>query len=192
MQVTSRWCVQNQKREEQKKKQKEFEKKSKGSHSDSPEWVQAAYQSEKKKNKRDYLVLAAVMAILVIGIVIFVVVFTRTSNQTIYNLIEKGNYSTAYQAVSQQHNSGKNVDALVYTFVESCIADHEYKRAVSALDFLSQDAETNPEFFEQTVDKLLTRGKPNRAMEVLDYMMAHGETLSKLAEEIYEKHHGEF
>lgn len=175
-----------------KAKYAEFEKKSKDNKINSSEHAKKAYQREEKENKHDFMILGIVMSIIIIGIVIFVLVFTKTSTQHIYDLINQGNYSIAYQEIGELHDKDKNVDSLVFAFAEQCARNSEYKRAVASLEYLSSEAETNKEFFDTLIDIMLSHGKVNRTYEVFDYMQSHGEILNQYAVELYDKYKESF
>ena len=175
-------------KEKQGEVQKEQEKPKKKTIKKDPEYVQKAYQDEKKKNRKDFMILGIVMSAVIAGIAIFVVLFTETSTQQIYQYIDQENYSIAYQNIQELYEKDKNVDALVYDFSIECANHSEYKRAVAALDFLSSDAENNAEFFQSLLEILFNHGKNNRAEQVLDYMHKRGGELSSLADNIYEEH----
>lgn len=175
-----------------KAKYAEFEKRSRDNKINSSEHAKKAYQKEEKENKHDFMILGIVMSVIVVGIIIFVLVFTKTSTQHIYDLINQGNYGTAYQEIGELYDKDKNVDSLVFTFAEQCARNSEYKRAVASLDYLSSEAETNKEFFDTLIDIMLSHGKTNRAYEVLDYMQSHGEILNQYAVELYDKYKENF
>lgn len=175
-----------------KEKYAEFEKRSKDNKINSSEHAKEAYQKEAKENKHDFMILGIVMSVIIVGIIIFVLVFTKTSTQHIYDLINQGNYSTAYQEISELYDKDKNVDSLVFAFAEQCARNSEYKRAVASLDYLSSEAETNKEFFDTLIDIMLSHRKTNRAYEVLEYMQTHGEILNQYAVELYEKYKESF
>lgn len=171
-----------------KAKYAEFEKRSRDNKINSSDHAKKAYQREEKENKHDFMILGIVMSVIVIGIIIFVIVFTKTSTQHVYDLINQGNYSIAYQEIGELHDKDKNVDSLVFAFAEQCARNSEYKRAVASLEYLSSEAETNKEFFDNLIDIMLSHGKVNRAYEVLDYMQSHGDILSQYAIELYNKY----
>lgn len=175
-----------------KAKYAEFEKRSKDNKINSSDHAKKAYQREEKENKHDFMILGIVMSIIVVGIIIFVLVFTKTSTQRVYDLINQGNYSIAYQEIGELHDKDKNVDSLVFAFAEQCARNSEYKRAVASLEYLSSKAETNKEFFDTLIDIMLSHGKANRAYEVLEYMQSHGEVLSQYAIELYNKYSESF
>lgn len=172
------------KRKIDKKKYKEFEERYRENRYNSSEKAKQAYQKEKKQNKKDFTILGVASAFIVIGIVIFIYMFTGTSNQRIYDLIDSGNYGTAYQNISERYDAGKNVDTLVYTFAESCVSNNEYKRAVASLEMLSDDAQNHGEFFSELIESLSVHEKYNRAQEVLEFMYERGGNLSTLADEL--------
>lgn len=175
-----------------KAKYAEFEKRSKENKINSSDHAKKAYQREEKENKHDFMILGIVMSIIIIGIIIFVLVFTKTSIQHVYDLINQGNYSIAYQEIGELHDKDKNVDSLVFAFAEQCARNSEYKRAVASLEYLSSEAETNKEFFDNLIDTMLSHGKVNRAYEVLDYMQSHGDILNQYAAELYDKYKESF
>lgn len=183
-------------RKEQKKIDKaryeKYEKKQTESRKNSSEHVKRAYQKEKKENRHDFIILGSIFAAVIIGIVIFVVIFTKTSSQRIYDLIDQGNYNIAYQEIGKWYEQEKNVDSLVYSFAEKCAENSEYKRAVAALEYLSEDAEKNKDFFDTLLGTMLSHGKTNRAYEVLAYMYEHGTVLSTYAVELYDKYAEQF
>jgi serine/threonine protein kinase len=154
--------------------------------------VNEPYQREKKENKHVFIILGIVISIIMIGIIIFVLVFTKTSTQHVYDLINQGNYSIAYQEIGELYDKNKNVDSLVFAFAEECAKNSEYKRAIVSLEYLSSEAETNKEFFDTLIEIMLSHGKVNRAYEVLDYMQSHGEILSQYAVELYNKYKESF
>lgn len=179
-------------RKAEKEKYREYERVVKESRINSSEQTREAYLSEKTANRRDYTILGIAGIILFAVIIAVIIISSRTSTQRIYRLIEQGNYATAYQSIKEYHDKGRNVDSLVYEFVNSCISDSEYKRAVAALDFLSSDASKHIDFFSDTIDTLISHGKANRALEVLEYMDRQGGELQEAAYEIYEEHRENF
>ena len=176
----------------EKEKYAEFEKRSRENRVNSSEHAKRAYQKEEKENKHDFMILGITFSVIILGIIIFVLAFTKTPTQHIYDLINQGNYSIAYQEITKLYEKGKNVDALVYTFAEDCVRNSEYKRAVASLEYLSSDAETNKEFFDALIDIMLSHGKTNRALEVIECMQSHGDVLSQYAVELRDKYSDRF
>lgn len=173
-----------QEKREQRKRLREFEKKSEENRLQGAEHVQKAYQKERDGNRRDFIALAVASGFVVLGIVIFVFLFTGTGQQRVYDLIEDGHYATAYQAIAESHESGKNVDSQIYAFVDSCVGHNEYKRAVAALEFLSEEAGSETDFFTRLVESLREKGKEKRAEEVLRFMDGRGGALAQEAERL--------
>ena len=168
-------------------KYREFEKRHKENRDNSSKKAREAYQKEKKENRNDFIVLGVAVLLVIAGIAVFVILFTGTSDQKIYDLIDERNYSTAYHSIEERYEKGKNVDSLVYYFADSCVDNEEYKRAVAALDMLSEDAVNHSEFFSELVEKLIAHNKPNRAAEVVEFMYERGGALSEKADELLEK-----
>lgn len=171
-----------------KKKYDEFEKRYKENKINSSEHAKKAYQKEERENKHDFKVLGIALSVIIAGIILFVVAFTKTSTQHVYDLINQGNYSIAYQEIKELYEKNRNVDSLVYAFAEECARNSEYKRAVASLEYLSSDAEANKGFFDTLIDIFLSHGKTNRALEVIDYMQSAGGILSQYSNELYNKY----
>lgn len=175
-----------------KKKYAEFEKKCKENKENSSEHAKLAYLIEKAGNKKDFIILGIAVFTVFSLIAAFVIIFTTTSRQHIYDLVNQGNYSLAYQEISELYEKGKNVDSVVYDFAIECARNSEYKRAVASLEFLSDKAENNKKFFDSLIEILLSHGKINRALDVMDYMQSHGSKLRQHSVELYDKYRDYF
>jgi len=175
-------------RKKEKKKLREFRRRNRENKDDVPEYTRQAYREEKEKNRRDFLILGIVGAAVIIGLIICLVLFTENSTQKIYDLVDQGNYSIAYQKIQEAHEDGENVDELVYYFSERCVNDSEYKRAVAVLPLLSSDADRNGAFFSSLIEDLQSHDKANRVREVLDFMYSRGNELKQLADELSKKY----
>ena len=172
----------------EKKKYQEFERRNAENRRNASENSQKAYREEEKGNRRDFIILGIVLFLAAGAIAALIIASSRLSTERVYDLIEQGNYSTAYQDLTELAAEGENIDKLVYAFCEACAADSEYKRAVAALEYLSPAAENNTAFFESLVETMLSHGKVNRAGDVLAYMREHGTVLSRLADQLAEKY----
>lgn len=175
-------------RRQEKEKLQEYERQNEENCRNASEFTRNAYRVERQGNRRDFVVLGAVLFLAAGILVALVIGIGRMSTERIYNLIEQGNYSTAYHSLAELAEQGENIDRLVYTFCEACVEDSEYKRAVEALNFLSSEAEENTVFFTCMIESLLSHRKVNRAMDVMEYMYSHGETLSSLADQLKTKY----
>lgn len=175
-------------KKELKQKEKEYKKKARENKLNSTEKVRKAYTKEKGENKRDFIIFGAVIGVLIIGLTIFVYLFTSTSNQKIYALIESGNYATAYQSICDRYEAGNNVDDIVFDFIDSCVNNSEYKRAIAALDMLSDDAGTNEDFFDNLISSLISHDKENRAEEVFNFLYSQDENFQSLGDTLLEKY----
>lgn len=170
-------------KKEERRRLREFLKKLRENRKDGPDHVKKAYEEESRKNKRDFLIVGIILAVVILAGIAAMVVFSGNSTQKIYNLVDQRNYSLAYQQIREYHDKGKNVDSAVYYFAERCVNDSEYKRAVAALEYLSPDAD-DADFFADLVERLVAHNKENRAREVLAFMRQHSEALRKAADEL--------
>lgn len=155
------------------------------------EHTEKAYLLEKLGNRRDLIVLAVLLFVVITAVALLLVFFSQMPSQRLHRLIEQENYSLAYHELQTLHEKGDNVDKLVYAFAEQCVHDSEYKRAVASLEFLSPEA-GDPAFFRTLVEAMLRHDKQARAMDVLDYMNQRGGDLARLAEELLEEHRESF
>lgn len=130
------------------------------------------------------MILGIAGLLIVAGIAAFVLLFTQTQNQKIYNMIEAEKYGIAYQGIQEQYDKGKNVDSLVYELVDACLNHAEYKRAVAAMNMLSAESDENTAFYTKVIETLVQHEKTNRAGEVLDMMTNHSEALRNIAQEM--------
>ena len=172
----------------EKKKYKDFVRRNAENRRNASDTTREAYRKEARGNRRDFIILGVVLFLAACVIAVLVIGSSRLSTERVYDLIDQGNYSTAYQSLSELAAEGENIDKLVYAFCEACAEDSEYKRAVAALEYLSPAAENNTAFFESLVDTMLSHRKVNRARDVLEYMYSHGEVLSQLADQLVEKY----
>lgn len=171
-----------------KKKYQDFVRRNAENRRNASDTAREAYRVEEKGNRRDFVILGVVLFLVACVIVALVIAASRMSTEQVYDLVEQGNYSTAYRQLSELAEKGENIDQLVYAFCDACAADSEYKRAVAALEYLSPDAENNRAFFEGLVETMLSHGKVNRAMEVLEYMRSHGDELRRLADQLAQQY----
>lgn len=174
------------KRVSEKKKYREFVRRNDENRRNASDGTRKAYGNEARGNRRDFVILGVVLFLAACVIAVLVMASSRLSTERVYDLIDQGNYSTAYQSLSELAQEGENIDKLVFAFCEACAEDSEYKRAVAALEYLSPAAENNTAFFEGLVDTMLSHRKVNRAWDVLEYMYSHGEVLSRLADQLVE------
>lgn len=172
----------------EKKKIQEFERRNAEFRRNASDPSREAYRKEERGNRRDFMILGVVLFLAACIIAVLLIASSRLSTERVYHLIDQGNYSTAYQNLSELAAQGENIDQLVYAFCTACADNSEYKRAVAALEYLSPAAQSNTVFFESLVETMISHGKTNRAADVLEYMYGHGETLSQLADRLVEKY----
>lgn len=139
------------------------------------------YSDEAEGNKKDLIIVGAAGAAVIIAFVFIIVNFSDVAYRKTSALINEGNYATAYRNIEDFYSRGKNVDKLVYQFSESCMRDRKYANAVEPIQYLSEDAVKNPEFFEQLVTDLIQHGRAELADKVITFMQNRGGTLQQLA-----------
>ena len=129
-----------------------------------------AYQPEqevlKKNNKKDFILIFFVVIVLIVGIVLGTVFIYDSGNRKIYSYIDSGSYAVAYKEIYLLHENGENVDSLVKKYIEACMDDREYKRAVYSLELLSDEGfAQNSEKLSRMVEQIHSSGKTNLAEE---------------------------
>ena len=139
------------------------------------------YSDEAEGNKKDLIIVGAAGAAVIIAFVFIIVNFSDVAYRKTSTLINEGNYATAYRNIEDFYSRGKNVDKLVYQFSERCMRDRKYANAVEPIQYLSEDAVKNPEFFEQLVTDLIQHGRAELADKVITFMQNRGGTLQQLA-----------
>lgn len=139
------------------------------------------YSDEAEGNKKDLIIVGAAGAAVIIAFIFIIVNFSDVAYRKTSALINEGNYATAYRNIEDFYSRGKNVDKLVYQFSERCMRDRKYANAVEPIQYLSEDAVKNPEFFEQLVTDLIQHGRAELADKVITFMQNRGGTLQQLA-----------
>ncbi len=139
------------------------------------------YDEEIQGNKTDLMIVGGIGAVVIIAIIFIIVNFSDVAYRKTGALINEGNYATAYRNIEDFYNRGKNVDKLVYQFSEKCMRDRKYANAVEPIQYLSEGAVKNPEFFDQLVTELVQHGRIELADKVISFMQNRGGTLQQLA-----------
>lgn len=136
------------------------------------------YQPEqdvlKKKNKKDFIVIISVVIVLIVGIVLGTAFLYDSGNRKIYSYIDSGSYAVAYKEINMLYENGENVDSLVIKYLEACMGDREYKRAVYSLDMLSDEGfKKNAENLKKMVEQIYSSGKINLAEQMSSILESH-------------------
>lgn len=128
----------------------------------------------KKKNKKDLIIIVSVVIALIAGIVFGTVYIYNSGNRQIYSYIDSGSYAVAYKEINSLYNDGKNVDSLVIEYMKACVKDREYRRAVFAVDMLSNEGYSkNKEFLEQLAQELNSNGKESLYQKMNSFIESH-------------------
>lgn len=142
------------------------------------------FQIEQGQNRRDMIVIASTVTVIICLLAVFIVFFSDSGSQKIEALISEGNYAFAFSQIEERYEQGKNVDSLVYSFSESCIRDRKYSNAVEPIRFLSENAQKHCDFFEGLVSELAEHDKISLGKEVIAYMVSQGGSLEETAEKL--------
>lgn len=177
---------------EQRKREKKYEKITRANRQNSSDKASEAYEIEHHGNKKDFVIMGIVLGVAVVAIIICSIVLMRAPEQKIYNMIDSGSYGAAYQQICDRYERGKNVDDIIYLYVETCINNSEYKRAVAALNMLSDDAGKNTKFFDETVNGFIQHGKSNRVEDVLNILNSRNNDFQKIADNLCKKYEGQY
>lgn len=145
------------------------------------------YDKAKRKDRHDFLILGLGLIALIGVIAIACLKVSDGSNQRVYSMIDSGSYATAYQEIKDRYEKGKNVDDSVIYFVESCVENSEYKRAVAALGLLSDQAGSREDFFLGLAKSLISHEKENRLEDVFSFMYNRGGSFAKSADQVTKK-----
>ena len=153
--------------------------------------VQRVGESDRRGRQKDILIFLLVAVFVLASTVVSVLLVSRQQNSEIHRMIANQQYGNAYQEIRGQFEAGETVDSLIRELVEGCLRDKEYKRAVAAIEMLSEETEENALFLAETVKTLIFAGKQNRAEEVLQQMELHGGIIGSQAEDLKEQYKNE-
>lgn len=144
------------------------------------------YQKERKANQRDYILLGVLAVLVVAGIGLLFFFLSDSSNEEFYELLDQRKFGVAYSQLEQWHESGKNMDAQVRDYTAACLENSEYRRAVTAQEFLSQAALDDETYYMNMVRVLLYHDQAKRANDLLHFLRKQGGAIEAMAERIYQ------
>jgi len=159
---------------------------------DEPERVEPEEKQKRKADKKDLILIGTVVLVIAACIAAGMFFLSKAGNNEIYSLIDSKSYAVAFKEINEIHENGKNVDSLLDKYVESCMADYEYRRVIQSLPLYSGAKESNTEFYKGLVTQMINENKPAQAKSVLEFMQSKGGALKRASEEIYKEFQDKF
>lgn len=128
----------------------------------------------RKKNKRDIIIIASVVTLLIAAIASLAFYLYNGGNRQIYTYIDSGYYAVAFNEMNTLHENGENVDSLVIHYIKACMDAKEYKRAVNSLSLLSDKGfSDNAEYLKKMVHMLKGGGKAELSEQLVAMLKNH-------------------
>lgn len=99
-------------------------------------------------------------------------------------VIEQHEFVLAYKMIQDSVRDGENLDTEIQLFVNACQSEQEYKRAVAAMNLLSENVSDNETFYKDTVQWFYEHDKNDLIRQILVDLRNHGAEGVVLADEI--------
>ena len=99
-------------------------------------------------------------------------------------VIEQHEFVLAYKMIQDSVRDGENLDTEIQLFVNACQSEQEYKRAVAAMNLLSENVSDNESFYKDTVQWFYEHDKNDLIRQILVDLRNHGAEGVVLADEI--------
>ena len=99
-------------------------------------------------------------------------------------VIEQHEFVLAYKMIQDSVRDGENLDTEIQLFVNACQSEQEYKRAVAAMNLLSENVSDNETFYKDTVQWFYEHDKNDLIRQILVDLRNHGADGVVLADEI--------
>lgn len=99
-------------------------------------------------------------------------------------VIEQHEFVLAYKMIQDSVRDGENLDAEIQLFVNACQSEQEYKRAVAAMNLLSENVSDNEAFYRDTVQWFYEHDKEDLIRQIIADLRNHGAEGVVLADEI--------
>ena len=147
-----------------------------------PEPIAPEEEEMRKKNRKDFLILGIVVAVLIAIVAAGAFLLSNADNSKIKSLINSGSYSVAYKEMEELYDNGKNIDSLVRYYVDACCNDGEYNRVVQAVNLFSDEAFNDVEYFRNMLDQMLSSGKTRQADKLVKILSEYENMRPMLAE----------
>lgn len=100
------------------------------------------------------------------------------------SLIEQHNFVMAYKMIQDSTNDGENLDTEIQLFVKACQSEREFKRAVAAMNLLSENVLNNEAFYRETVKWFYEHDKVELVRQMMSDLRNHGTEGVNLADVI--------
>lgn len=99
-------------------------------------------------------------------------------------LIQDHNFVSAYKLIQDAAENGENLDVEIQSFVKACQSEREDKRAVAAMNLLSEDVSSNELFYRDIVQWFYEHEKVELVRKILSDLRNHGAEGKNLADKI--------
>ena len=152
-----------------------------------------ALNKELKKNKQTSPKPSGVSNVVIFMIVALAIVAMAVVFMTIYNpmteknsgaeeirtMISSGSYSLAYEEICKRQRD-VSTDILIKEYIDGCIDDRDYARAVGIIDRFSQAEFDSPDYLEDMFEIFRSKGKIKLLLPMFEKIYTKSEAVARL------------
>ncbi len=101
----------------------------------------------------------------------------------IRDMISNGSYSLAYEEICSRTSSDAT-DELIKEYIEGCMSERDYMRAIEIIPEFSQKMFESPEYLEDLFHDLRSKGKMNLLEPILDRIYSKSDAIAAVIDEL--------